>query len=86
MSNTDPLTDALREMHLALVQDLLARIQSGEATASELNVARQMLKDNHIEAVPTQSNGLEHLGRILPFDPASIEPYTEEGMRHEGRG
>lgn len=38
------------ELHKHLTKDLLRRIKSGEATAAELNVARQMLKDNHIDS------------------------------------
>lgn len=73
------LNKVFEQIHLALAQDLLARIQSGQATAAELNVARQMLKDNGIEAVPTKSNGLESLARILPFDAANLKPFEAEG-------
>ena len=47
MSNLD---ETFADLHKALAEDLLARIRSGQATAAELNVARQMLKDNGIEA------------------------------------
>lgn len=46
------LADLFDSLHLELTRDLLRRIKSGEATASELNVARQMLKDNGIDAFP----------------------------------
>ena len=40
---------------------------SGEATAAELNVARQFLRDNNINTIPTKENGLEDLHKALPF-------------------
>jgi hypothetical protein len=46
---------------------LLNRIKAGEATAADLNVARQLLKDNGINAIPTKDNGLGQLARQLPF-------------------
>ena len=38
-------TEHLQELHSALASDLLARIQSGEATAQELSVAVKFLKE-----------------------------------------
>ena len=41
--------DKIMEMlHKELTEDLLSRVKSGAATAAELNVARQLLKDNGI--------------------------------------
>ena len=53
--------EILSEMHLALTEDLLNRIKSGEAKASELNVARQFLKDNDITAIPTDDSAIKQL-------------------------
>jgi|TARA_R100001086_G_scaffold71454_1_gene34286 hypothetical protein len=60
--------EILSEMHLALTKDLLNRIKSGEAKASELNVARQFLKDNDITAIPTDDSAIKQLVEELPFD------------------
>jgi hypothetical protein len=60
--------EILSEMHLALTEDLLNRIKSGEAKASELNVARQFLKDNDITAIPTDDSAIKQLVEELPFD------------------
>ncbi len=57
----------LKELYNALAIDLLARIQAGEATAAELNVARGFLKDNGIDASPSQSEPLNDLVSSLPF-------------------
>ena len=59
----------LEALHNALGEQLLARIQSGEATAADLNVARAWLKDNRIEALPTNDNPLGKIAEALPvFD------------------
>ena len=58
----------LSDMHVALTEELLNRIKSGEAKASELNVARQFLKDNDITVVPTDESVIKQLVEDLPFD------------------
>jgi len=40
----------LEELHNETAQVLLDRIKSGEATAADLSVARQFLKDNGIDS------------------------------------
>ena len=61
------LEDLLSTLHETLGSELLTRIKSGEATAAELNVARQFLKDNGIDGVPTNSNALGQLKGTLPI-------------------
>lgn len=56
----------LNEMHGVLTQQLLARIKSGEATAADFNVARQLLKDNNIQAVPVKDSPLQKLTDAIP--------------------
>lgn len=43
---------SLSDLHGALSEALSTLIKSKEVTASELNVARQFLKDNKIECAP----------------------------------
>jgi hypothetical protein len=50
--------------------DLTGRINSGEATSADLNIARQMLKDNGITAAPAKLSPLETLTNALPFPSA----------------
>lgn len=69
------LNDLFSQLHKELVQDLLTRIRSGQATAAELNVARQMLKDNGIEAIPVKDSGLDGLAKILPFTSEDMKQY-----------
>ena len=42
--------EKLSDLHELLTQDLTIRIRNGEATSQDLNVARQFLRDNKIEA------------------------------------
>jgi len=62
----------LIELHELLAKELLARIQSGEEKASILNVARQFLKDNNIDCVPTETNSIGKLAEELPFKLSDI--------------
>ena len=62
-------TDLLMEkLHQELGETLLERIRDPEAKSTDLNVARQFLKDNDITAVPTDNNALSQLLKDLPFD------------------
>lgn len=66
-SNDKPLDLMYAEMQRELAKALLDRIRSGGATAADLNVARQLLKDNHIQSATPQANpSLAILGSI-PF-------------------
>ena len=64
----------LEDLHSALVSTLLDKIKSGEATAADLGVARQLLKDNGIDAAATNDQPILKLHESLPFDPAEDEP------------
>lgn len=56
-------------LHDAVAGDLLRRVKSGEATASEMSVVVKFLKDNGIEALPTDNNNLGKLAKEMPeFD------------------
>lgn len=71
------LKEVLDKMHSALAKELLARIESGEATASELTVARQFLNDNHISGVIKADNPLGKLADKLPtFDDSEQKMYV----------
>ncbi|QDP57779.1 MAG: hypothetical protein Unbinned7358contig1001_5 [Prokaryotic dsDNA virus sp.] len=71
------LNDLLTNIHKSLAEELLARIQSGEATAAELAAAIKFLKDNGIDASAQKSEPLINLARVLPFDPEA--PVEEAG-------
>jgi hypothetical protein len=55
-------------LHTQLARILLDRIQTGEATAADLNVARQFLKDNGVRvAGEGKSDTFDSLAEALPF-------------------
>ena len=58
-------------LHEAVTQELLLRVRSGEATASELSVAVKFLKDNgaSLDVIMAESP-LANLLESLPFDAA----------------
>ena len=58
-------------LHEAVTQQLLLRVRSGEATASELSVAVKFLKDNgaSLDAIMAESP-MANLLNDLPFDAA----------------
>lgn len=60
--------DILQEL---LVDELIAKIQSGEAKASELNVARQLLKDQGYEFINTKSPLVDVMDS-LPFEQKEV--------------
>ena len=69
----DKSLEVLNTLHLCLAKELLGKIQSGEAKAGDLNVARQFLKDNGIECIPVENNPMEDLMNNLP-DLETIPP------------
>jgi hypothetical protein len=60
-------TDKLYSLQDLLISEFIQRIQSGEASPSDLNAARQLLKDNGIHAQVTNENPLGNLVDMLPF-------------------
>tara|TARA_R100001224_G_C3914201_1_gene112999 strand:- start:125 stop:340 length:216 start_codon:yes stop_codon:yes gene_type:complete len=56
----------LNNLHNALTETLLDKVTSGDAKAGDLNVARQFLKDNGIECIPTENNKMDDLMKNLP--------------------
>lgn len=59
----------MEQLHQEIAEDLLRRVQSGEATSQELSVAVKFLKDNGIEAQATKDSPLANLIDSLPdFD------------------
>jgi hypothetical protein len=60
---------SLMEMlHGILASALADKIKDGTATAADLSVARQFLKDNGIDGIATEANPLGQLAAQLPFN------------------
>ena len=64
MSKTDKILD---DLHSELAATLLDKVRSGTAKDSDLNVARQFLRDNGIAGVPVENSPLKNLMDELPF-------------------
>ena len=60
--------DKLRDLHTILCEKLLEKINDPDAKSADLNVARQFLRDNGIDAVPTDDSPLHKLIEEMPFD------------------
>ena len=68
--------ELLGRLHSIVADDLIRRINTGEATAQELAQAIKFLKDNGIEALPEANDKLQNLADKLPeFD-------TSGGLHH----
>ena len=61
----------LHQLQDILIDEFIGRIQSGEASPSDLNAARQLLKENGIHAALKPDNPLANLVAGLPFDDES---------------
>lgn len=64
---SDKTEKKLSELHNQLTDKLLEKIRDPEVKASDLNVARQFLKDNNIDCSPTENNSIGKLAEELPF-------------------
>ena len=58
--------DMMDLLHKKLAENLLLRVQDPEAKSSDLNIARQFLKDNGIDALPVEGSPLSDLVATLP--------------------
>ena len=63
----------LNNLQDILIDEFIHRIKSGNATPSDLNAARQMLKDNNISATVTNDNPMNELVKVLPFKDPNVD-------------
>lgn len=63
-------------LHRALAEQLLKRCRDGSATASDLNVARQFLRDNAVDSVAPSAEILKLL-ESLPEQMSAEDPITQ---------
>lgn len=66
MEKKHKLEKLFEKIHVALAEELLDRITSGEATPADLNAARQFLKDNDIYGIPADGTAIQSLMEQLP--------------------
>lgn len=64
------MSDKLQTLLDDLIDELGKRVKSGQASPSDLNVVRQLLKDNNISFKEDHPGAQELMGLDkLPFDP-----------------
>ena len=68
------MSEKLKELHAVLANKLLDKVKDPEVKSSDLNVARQFLKDNGIDAVPVDNSPLQKLIDEMPFDAKRKNP------------
>jgi hypothetical protein len=66
------MKNKLDELHDGVTKELLARVESGNATSAELSVAVKFLKDNGASNdIVTAESPMASLLTALPFEEAS---------------
>ena len=58
----------LSALHGAMAEAMKTKLESGQYTASDLNVIRQFLKDNGINSDPSSDSRVASLSDALPDD------------------
>jgi len=72
------MKETLAQLHTKVAEELLEKIESGAATAADLSVARQFLRDNGIDSLALEGSPIQSLSEIVPFaDPE--EPIAQTG-------
>lgn len=71
---TKATEEILAGLHGELAKAMQKKLKSGEATASDLNVIRQFLKDNGINADGTKDPAIRNLADDLPDDIDNVIP------------
>ena len=71
----------LKELHAVLAEKLLQKVKDPDAKSSDLNVARQFLRDNGIDAVTSISQGAMNLDQLTACVSELIIESTEQVMR-----
>ena len=70
------MSEKLSQLHQELAAKLLERVRDPKVKSSDLNVARQFLKDNGVDAIPVDNSPLKKLMEELPFNDKLIKTST----------
>ena len=72
--NQKATEDKFNLLHQIVTEELLARIQSGEASTQDLKAAIEWLHKNDITGVAVEGNPLAKLANIMPeIDPEMVQ-------------
>ena len=58
--------EVLSELHAGLAHLFMERLREGTLGTAELNILRQFLKDNQINAQPTEGSEFGELAKAVP--------------------
>ena len=74
MSSQNKASEAMfNKLHKMVTQELLNRVQSGEATTADIKAACDWLKSNDITGIALPKNSLGKLANIIPdIDPELV--------------
>jgi len=74
VSSPNKASEAMfNKLHKVVTQELLDRVQSGEATTSDIKAACDWLKSNDITGIALPKNSLGKLANIIPdIDPELV--------------
>ena len=67
--------NTLDALHDAIAKELLRRVESGEASAGDLQAAIRFLKDNGVATIIDPNTPAADLLARLPFDVQQIQEY-----------
>ena len=70
------MSEKLSQLHQELAAKLLERVRDPKVKSSDLNLARQFIKHNGIDAIPVDNSPLKKLMEELPFNDRPIKVNT----------
>lgn len=81
MPASDKAKEVLAKLHDAVAEELLSRIEGGDATPADLSVAVKFLKDNDMSAALDKGTPVFNLAMALPFaDPSTPKSIEVKGI------
>ena len=73
--NKKATEDRFNHLHNLLTEELITRMESGEASAQEMKAAIEWLSKNDISGVAYEGNPLDKLASLMPVvDPELVQP------------
>ena len=74
MTKKKATEERFNHLHNLLTEELITRMESGEATAQEMKAAIDWLAKNDISGVAYEGNPLDKLAKVMPtIDPELVQ-------------
>ncbi len=81
MTKKKAAEERFNHLHNLLTEELITRMESGEATAQEMKAAIDWLAKNDISGVAYEGNPLDKLATIMP----KVDPQLVQSRLYGGR-